>query len=75
MYLNDKYISIYLSILFLAYEEDDELKSLISGAVTGAVFKSTAGIKKCARGGAIGLGLATIWAYGLKRQETVQNYI
>lgn len=57
------------------YEEDDEVKSMVSGAVTGAIFKSTSGIKKCARGGAIGLGLATLWAYGLKRQETVQHYL
>jgi import inner membrane translocase subunit TIM23 len=62
-------------ISLTAYEEDDELKSLVSGTVAGAVFKSTAGIKKCALGGAIGLGLATIWAYGLKRQESVQNYM
>lgn len=57
------------------YEEDDEIKSMVSGTATGALFKSTSGLKKCARGGAIGLGLASLWAFGLKRQETVQHYL
>jgi len=57
------------------FEEDNEVKSLISGAVTGAFFKSTAGRYKCLQGAGIGLGLATIWAYGIKRQESVQNYL
>jgi len=62
-------------LLSLAHEENDEIKSMVTGAVTGALFKSTAGIKKCARGGLLGLGLATLWSYGLKRQEQIQNYI
>jgi len=57
------------------YEEDDEVKSMISGTVTGALFKSTSGLKRCAAGAGLGLGLATLWAYGLRRQETVQNYL
>jgi len=57
------------------YEEDDEVKSMISGTITGALFKSSAGLKKCATGAGVGLGLATLWAYGLRRQETVQNYL
>ena len=27
------------------------------------------------QGGAVGLGLASLWAFGLKKQETVQHYI
>jgi len=57
------------------YEEDDELKSMLSGTISGAIFKSTGGLKKCATGAGVGLGLATLWAYGLRRQETVQNYL
>jgi len=59
----------------VGYEEDDELKSLASGAVSGAIFKSTSGLKKCARGSAIGLGLAAIWAFGFKKQESINNYL
>jgi len=62
-------------ISLTVYEEEDEPKSMVSGAVTGAIFKSTAGWKKCLRGAGVGLGLATLWAYGFKKHETVQNYI
>jgi len=62
-------------ISLTVYEEDDEPKSMVSGAVTGAIFKSTAGWKKCLRGAGIGLGLASVWAYGFNRSETVQSYI
>ena len=64
-----------LNILFSVYEEEDELKSCVSGTVAGAFFKSTAGPKAAARGGAIGLGVATLWAFGLKKNERVANYI
>jgi len=56
-------------------EHVDEGKSIVSGTLTGLLFKSTSGIKKCAKGGALGFGLATLWAYGLKKQDTVQHYI
>jgi len=56
-------------------EEDNEPKSLVSGTVTGAIFKSTSGWKKCLRGAGIGLGLATLWSYGLKPLESIQNFV
>jgi len=56
-------------------EEDDEVKSLLSGAFTGALFKSTAGARKCAMGTGVGLGVAAFWAFFLKKQDTVQNFI
>jgi len=68
------YSSLYC-LLSLAHEEDDEMKSMVTGAVTGSLFKSTAGVKKCGMGGLVGLGLASLWAFGLKRQEQIQNYI
>jgi len=55
--------------------EDDEAKSLISGTFTGALFKSTTGIKKCVRGAGVGLALSAFWAFGIKKQPTVQNFI
>merc|ERR1719411_2561922 len=56
-------------------EDNDEANSMISGTLTGLFFKSTSGVKKCARGGLIGFGLSAVWALGLKKQETVQHYI
>merc|ERR1712012_1386102 len=58
-----------------AIEDNDEAKSIISGTATGLFFKSTSGLQKCARGGLIGLGVSTLWALGLKKQETIQHYI
>ncbi len=60
---------------FSAREEDDEAKSIVSGTLTGLLFKSTAGVRKCAMGGAFGLGLATLWSFGLRKQETIQNFM
>ena len=48
---------------------------LATGALTGALYKSSAGLKKCAMGGAFGMGLATLWAFFLKKDERVSNYI
>jgi len=62
-------------ISLTVYEEEDEMKSMISGTMAGAFFKSTAGLKATARGGAIGLGLATLWAFGLKKTEQVSNFL
>merc|ERR1719376_666817 len=70
--------SICHALLSLADENEslpDEAKSCISGALTGLLFKSTSGTVKCLKGGAVGLGLASLWAFGLKKQETVQHYI
>ena len=66
----------YTYIIFIvAHEENDEAKSVVSGTLTGLMFKSTSGMKKCAKGGLVGFGLSTLWAFGLKQQESVQNYI
>lgn len=40
---------------------DDELNTLGAATATGLLFKSTAGLKKCLRGGAIGFGLAAVY--------------
>lgn len=62
-------------LLSLVQEEDVEAKSILSGTLTGLLFKSTAGVRKCALGGAFGLGLATLWSFGLKKQERIQNFM
>lgn len=69
---------MYSSIHALAsiqFEQDTEAKSMMAGALTGAIFKSTAGLKKCAAGGAFGLGLAAVWALLLKKDERVSYYV
>lgn len=67
--------SSFYCLISLAYENDDELKSCLSGAVTGALYKSTAGIKKTAAGAAIGLGIAATWSFLLKRDERISSYV
>lgn len=70
--------SLFHTLVSLADDDSaipDEAKSCISGTLTGLMFKSTAGAVKCAKGGLLGLGLASLWAFGLKKQETVQHYI
>jgi len=57
------------------HEEDDELKCLGSGLLTGALFKSTAGVVKCATAAAFGLGVAASWSFVLKRNEAISLYI
>ena len=69
---------MYSSIHALAsiqFDEDTEAKSIFAGTLTGALFKSTAGIKKCAVGGAFGFGLAALWAIFLKKDERVSYYV
>merc|ERR1712154_267742 len=57
-------------------EKEEVAKSLIAGTTTGLLFKSTSGsLAKCAKGGLLGLGISAVWAFGLRKQETVQNYI
>lgn len=67
--------SCFYSLVSQVHEEDDELKSCVSGAVTGALYKSTAGVKKTLAGGAIGLTIAAAWAFLLKRDERIANYV
>ena len=49
--------------------------SIVCGGLTGGLYKSTAGIKKCGMGAAFGIGLASLWALVLRKDERVSNYI
>lgn len=40
---------------------DDELNTVVAGTATGLLFKSSAGLRKCALGGAVGLGITTAY--------------
>ena len=79
MYLT-KFSSYYprtklLNLSFSAHEDNDEAKSVVSGTLTGLMFKSTSGLKTCAKGGVVGFGLSALWAFGLKKQDSVQHFI
>jgi len=67
--------SLMYCLLSLAHEDNDEAKSVVSGTLTGLMFKSTSGMKTCAKGGLVGFGLSALWAFGLKKQDSVQHYI
>jgi len=40
---------------------DDEINTLTAASLTGLLYKSSSGFKKCLRGGAVGFGLATTY--------------
>merc|ERR1719414_1107009 len=56
-------------------EEDDELKCIATAALTGALYKSSAGVVKCGTGAAFGVGLAAVWSFLLKNDEYVSYYV
>ena len=47
----------------------------MSGGLTGALYKSTAGVRSCGAAAAFGSTLAAAWAYLLKNDERVANYV
>ncbi|CAN7946329.1 unnamed protein product [Ixodes pacificus] len=40
---------------------DDELNTLAAGTLTGLLYKSSSGLRRCALGGGVGLGLAALY--------------
>ena len=42
-------------------ETEDDLNTLVAGTATGFLFKSTAGLRKCGKGGAFGFALAAAY--------------
>lgn len=48
-------------ILSLLRGTDDEVNTLTAGTLTGLLYKSSAGLRKTAVGGAVGCGLATAY--------------
>jgi len=67
-------LSVIYSLSYVVasqFHDDDEdgLKSCASGAFTGALYKSGAGLKKCGAAAAFGLGAAALWSFVLKRAQ------
>lgn len=55
-----------------AREADDELNTLVAATATGLLYKSTAGLKGCLKGGALGLGLALVYC-AVTSKDKLQN--
>ncbi|XP_064633120.1 mitochondrial import inner membrane translocase subunit Tim23-like [Lineus longissimus] len=53
--------SVFGVVIGWARGVEDELNTLTAGTATGLLYKSSSGLKKCARGGAIGFGLAAAY--------------
>lgn len=48
-------------LLQFARGEDDEVNTMLAGTATGLLYKSTAGLKRCGIGGAVGFSLSGLW--------------
>ncbi|KAH8314742.1 hypothetical protein KR074_010160 [Drosophila pseudoananassae] len=53
--------------------EDDHVNTMMAGSATGLLYKSTAGLRRCALGGAIGLGISSLYCLYLLAQENSTN--
>lgn len=53
---------------------DDELNTMAAGTATGLLYKSTAGLRRCGIGGAIGLGLASAYCFWSSRDRFKQMF-
>jgi import inner membrane translocase subunit TIM23 len=54
--------------------EDDEINTIVAGTATGLMYKSTAGLRRCAVGGGIGLALSSAWVlYNMSSSKFNKN--
>ncbi|XP_065090438.1 mitochondrial import inner membrane translocase subunit Tim23 [Ochlerotatus camptorhynchus] len=53
--------SVFGVVLQWARGEDDEINTIAAGGATGLLYKSTAGLRKCAIGGGVGLALSSLY--------------
>lgn len=61
-------------LLQFARGEDDDFNTILAGTATGFLYKSTAGLRKCAIGGAVGLGVTGLYcAFQLARANAASN--
>ncbi|XP_034244242.1 mitochondrial import inner membrane translocase subunit Tim23 [Thrips palmi] len=51
---------------------EDELNTLAAATLTGMVYKSTSGLRKCATGGAVGLGIAAAYCLWTSRDRHLE---
>lgn len=60
-------------LLQYARGEDDEINTILAGTATGLMYKSTAGLKRCAIGGGVGFGIAAIYCLYTLASESASN--
>jgi import inner membrane translocase subunit TIM23 len=68
------YSSIYL-LLSQVYEHESDEKTCVTGTLTGLLYKSSSGIKSCAKGGVFGLTAAAIWTFLFKKDQRILEYV
>ncbi|GFO43072.1 mitochondrial import inner membrane translocase subunit tim23 [Plakobranchus ocellatus] len=61
--------SVFGVVLSWSRGVDDELNTVTAGTATGMLYKSSAGWKRCLRGGAVGLGLSTLYVLFTSRDR------
>lgn len=54
--------------------QEDELNTVAAATVTGLLYKSTAGLKKCAMGGVVGLALSGLYVAFASRDMIKDKY-
>lgn len=54
--------------------QEDEINTLGAGTLTGLLYKSTAGLKKCAMGGVIGLAASAAYVAFSSRDKLKDQY-
>ena len=59
-------------ILSWARGTDDDLNTIAAATATGCLYKSTAGLRKCGMGAAIGLGLSALFALWNSKDKIAQ---
>ncbi|CAG5121218.1 unnamed protein product [Candidula unifasciata] len=61
--------SVFGVVLSWSRGVDDELNTVVSGTATGMLYKSSAGWRRCLRGGAIGFGLSSLYVLFTSRDR------
>ena len=54
--------------------KEDSINTISATTLTGLAYKSTAGIKKCGLGGAVGLGLSLLYVGFTSRDKLKDQY-
>lgn len=54
-------------------KKDDETNTVLAGTATGLLYKSTAGLKRCAIGGGIGMGVTGLYYAYTMLNDTNEN--
>jgi len=68
------YSGIGCLIYYARDKEEDHLNTLSAGTLTGLLYKSTAGIKKCAVGGLVGLAISAAFVAFSSRDKLAEQY-